>query len=261
MNKISIDVYNEDALKTPIICLHGFLESKEMWSQLHLFFLDHPIYCLDLPGHGDSLLEEKVSPTMETLAQMIVEVLDRLRLEEFHIIGHSMGGYVGLSLLELLTKRVKSLVLLNSNYLADSDLKKAERVRSLRVMYSRPDYYFKQAFQSLYVQPERFAADIELLSKRASSFEHFGIILAMECITNRKEQSDLVNTHKKKIFYIQGEKDGMFIEPDFSVLDQIHWCSVPNSKHMSLFENRDFVISYIQLIYSSIVCDENNCEK
>lgn len=244
MNRISVIKDNDGAEKIPIICLHGFLESKEMWSNLHLFFSDRPIYALDIPGHGQSELDELSDCSISNLAQMIIEALDLLRIDCFVLIGHSMGGYIGLEILHKIPNRVDQLILLNSNYHADSPEKKIDRMRSIQVLRKFPKIYFKKAFESLFLLPEKWEKEILELSNEASKIKHFAILFSLEAIMERKDNSNLVSQFQEKVFMIQGREDGMFMEPSIhkSTLDIKHWIVIENSKHMSVFEQNEEVM-------------------
>ena len=56
---------------------------------------------IDLPGHGASELSDfSETPSIDFMADEVLKVLNLLTLESYSIIGHSMGGYVGLLLKE-----------------------------------------------------------------------------------------------------------------------------------------------------------------
>ena len=238
MNNISLNVYNEKGTDVPIICLHGFLETKEMWSNLHLFFSNHPIYCIDLPGHGQSSLNENTKCSLQTIGKMIMEALGQMKITECYVLGHSMGGYVALALLELFPEMVRKVILLNSNYLADSESKRSDRVRGIHILRKHPKLYFNQAFEPLFLEPEKHSEVIQQLMDRAQTTGTDGILYAIEAMMNRKDQSELVKMNADKVFMIQGEMDTMFMSPpeNQSTLPLKQWFKVFNSKHMSIFE-------------------------
>lgn len=238
MNNISIDIYNEGAPKTPLVCLHGFLETKEMWRDLHLLFVDRPIICIDLPGHGQSEIEESIQCGFETMAKMVDELVSRLEISKYDIIGHSMGGYLTLALLEKFPAKVNKCILLNSNFLEDSAQKKEDRLRSLSILSKRPSLYFKKAFEQLFYEPEKHYQVINQLATIATHHSLFGLQYAIESMMNRKNQSNLLELNKGKVCMIQGEHDGMYMEPNrYSKMVPLdYWYTIQSSKHMSLIE-------------------------
>ena len=84
----------------PVVFLHGFLESLSMWEKLN-FKNNFKCIEIDFPGHGDSLVEENQEYTMLCLAKEVNILLVEMSIEAYHIVGHSMGGYVGLELMKL----------------------------------------------------------------------------------------------------------------------------------------------------------------
>jgi pimeloyl-ACP methyl ester carboxylesterase len=70
---------------------------------------------LDLPGFGDSPPIKGFPCSMEELARHIEKALDGLRADAYHLIGHSMGGVIGLLLAERLGDRVVTFLNLEGN--------------------------------------------------------------------------------------------------------------------------------------------------
>jgi len=52
----------------------------------------------DLPGHGDSGIMKDLAYRLQDHAEIIHRLLEQLPFERLHIVGHSMGGAVGLML-------------------------------------------------------------------------------------------------------------------------------------------------------------------
>ena len=96
----------------PVVLLHGFLESSTMWK--HLEFPENiQQVAIDLPGHGNSSLQGITS--MKEMSNEVQKLLNSLNINDYDVIGHSMGGYVGLELLKN-DQRCAHLLLLNSNF-------------------------------------------------------------------------------------------------------------------------------------------------
>jgi len=83
----------------PLLILHGWGRSKEEWIRLGKELsvsTGRSIYCLDLPGFGGSSL-----PKVKTLGdyvELLVRWLEYMKVKRVGIIGHSLGGRVGLYL-------------------------------------------------------------------------------------------------------------------------------------------------------------------
>ncbi len=77
---------------------------------------DRPWHLLDLPGYGRSA---GIAPplTEPALADWLSAYADRQHLERVSVVGHSLGGYVGLVWARYCPNRVASLVLLDIGHL------------------------------------------------------------------------------------------------------------------------------------------------
>lgn len=99
---------------TPILFLHGWGISAEPYQEvLQRLAQAHPVFAPDLPSFARSSYA-KLIPDYEGYAELLLAFLDALNLEQVHLVGHSFGGGISLTLAALFPKRVKSVVLLGS---------------------------------------------------------------------------------------------------------------------------------------------------
>src|SRR4030043_615955 len=85
--------------KPLLVFLHGFLGSVDDWN----FAVDHFVsdYCclrIDLPGHGQTRLADPAQYAMPSTARLLIELLDKLKMSQAHLLGYSMGGRLALYL-------------------------------------------------------------------------------------------------------------------------------------------------------------------
>ena len=128
-----------------LVFLHGFLEDSTVWNTLSKLLSDtYKILCIDLLGHGKN---PTIAPihTMEMMADEVKAVLDYENITQCTLVGHSMGGYVALAFAERFPKNVEGLVLLNSTPLPDSEEKKANRDRVLKVIEKEKELFVRTA--------------------------------------------------------------------------------------------------------------------
>jgi pyruvate dehydrogenase E2 component (dihydrolipoamide acetyltransferase) len=98
----------------PILLIHGFGGDKNNWLFNHEVLASaNTVYALDLPGHGSSH-KNIADPTLSGFAKVILGFADALKLQEFHLVGHSLGGGVSLSTALLSPERVKSVTVMSS---------------------------------------------------------------------------------------------------------------------------------------------------
>ncbi|MYL24086.1 alpha/beta fold hydrolase [Vreelandella massiliensis] len=96
-----------DAL--PLVVIHGLLGSADNWrSHLKVWQSQRRVIAVDLRNHGRSPHAKGMAYV--TLSDDVLALLDRLGVERAHILGHSMGGKVAISLARLAPERVASLL-------------------------------------------------------------------------------------------------------------------------------------------------------
>lgn len=95
----------------PIIFVHGFLLSSNMWTSSYLPSLPprYRAYALDMRGHGRS--KDAPDCTIGAMADDVYEFSRTLKLGEFVFAGVSMGGGVGLQLALRHQEALSALVL------------------------------------------------------------------------------------------------------------------------------------------------------
>ncbi|MCF1426455.1 MAG: o-succinylbenzoate synthase [Shewanella sp.] len=95
-----------DSNQPALVLLHGFLGSKDDWQPI-LPYLNGHFYCivLDLPGHGGSEAIPLPTPGFEACAGLILNTLDCLGIDEFTLMGYSLGGRIALHLARQLDQR------------------------------------------------------------------------------------------------------------------------------------------------------------
>ncbi|MYM59045.1 alpha/beta fold hydrolase [Vibrio sp. OCN044] len=102
----------------PIIFIHGLgctssFDYPQVASMACLS--NHRCILIDLVGSGYSDKPKSFDYTIENHANYLEALLDFLHVDEFVIFGHSMGGAVSITLANLVSSRVKSLILSEAN--------------------------------------------------------------------------------------------------------------------------------------------------
>jgi pimeloyl-ACP methyl ester carboxylesterase len=85
---------------TPLVLLHGLGGTWRVWKPvLPLVEAHHTVYALTLPGHaGGPPLPDGVTPSVAALVDGVEAELDRLGIEQAHLAGNSLGGWISLEL-------------------------------------------------------------------------------------------------------------------------------------------------------------------
>lgn len=99
---------------TPILFLHGWgISAEPYYEVLNLLSQTNPVFAPDLPSFAGSSYPGLIAD-YDSYAQMILSFLDALNLQQVHLIGHSLGGGIAITLSALIPDRVKSVVLVDS---------------------------------------------------------------------------------------------------------------------------------------------------
>jgi len=192
-----------------LVLLHGFMENLTIWDDLepHLS-QDFTLIKMDLPGHGESLVEQDTS--MESMAAAVKETLDHLEItKRIHMLGHSMGGYVSLAFAELFPERLETLTLFFSTYLADDEEKKQQRLKSLRVIRDAFPAYVTAGIPNLFNPNERDILEgaIKKAKEIALSTQQEGVIATLQARAQRKDRKETVMKFDRKILVLAGKHD------------------------------------------------------
>jgi pimeloyl-ACP methyl ester carboxylesterase len=249
--------YTSTGTGKTVVLLHGFLENLTMWQLISKeLSKKYRVVCIDLLGHGKTENHGYIH-TMVDQAEMVVAVLNQLRLRKYVVIGHSMGGYIALEITKLVSKNIKGLSLMNSTALPDSLEKKINRDRAIIAVKQNHKTFVKIAVPLLFSEDNRtkFISEIKQVTNEALKISPQGIIAALE---GMKIRNNNVEIYKKATFPIQmiiGKQDPAL---DYqSLVEQTKNTNVqvvefPDG-HMSHIENReDLIVSLKKFIKS---CD------
>ena len=230
-----------------VVLLHGYLENLNMWRFLDEFRTKFRIIAIDLLGHGQSGCLGYIH-TMEDQAAIVNAVLEDLKIESASIIGHSMGGYVGLAFAELYPKKIKSLVLMNSTALEDSDERKKNRDRAIKMVKKDYETFVRISISNLFGSENRnlIINEIEKTKIEALKTPLQGIIAALEGMKIRKNRTAILQL-SIPILLILSKKDPV-LSYDENILQIKNTCVVlatlPDG-HMSHIENTQELLSIL----------------
>lgn len=104
-----------DESNTPILFLHGNATTSTIWEELMLK-LSKNYFCIapDLRGYGQTDSTAIIDATRGAMdwVEDISALVKKLGLAEFHVIGHSLGGWICWSLIPELYTSLKSICLM-----------------------------------------------------------------------------------------------------------------------------------------------------
>ena len=84
---------------TPIVLIHGMGSASTAWKPLIPKLSEQfEVITLDLPGHGDTPLSSAQNMDPNSLGKLVMKNLQENGINKFHLVGNSLGGWIGLEI-------------------------------------------------------------------------------------------------------------------------------------------------------------------
>ncbi len=230
--------------------LHGFGETGDIWkNQVALLEKNFLVIIPDLPGSGDSEMIEDMS--MEGMAELVKFIIDsefpgKEKFDQISLIGHSMGGYIGLAFADKYPQYLKSFGLFHSTAFADNEEKKANRKKGIATMKEKGAFEFlKTMLPNLFTEKtrnERPESVAELVEK-GRHFKADALIAYYEAMIQRPDRTRFLKEASIPILFIMGQDDQVI-----PLQDGLQQCHFPNhsyihilreSAHMGMLEEAE----------------------
>ena len=206
-----------------------------MWQNLGLEKSFDCIF-IDIPGHGKADPIGQAEISIAEMADAVFESIEKLNLSQYSIVGHSLGGYIALEMLNRSAK-VDKCVLMNSNFWNDSEAKKADRLRVVDIVRKNKKLFISAALPGLFAYPENFPNELKELIAEANKMSSESIVAITHAMRNRSDFSEQMKSWEEKIAIIQGELDNSTTLADMnSKVQNQKMLMLPDCGHMSHFE-------------------------
>ena len=201
----------------PVVLLHGFPLSAEMWRpQLERVPDGWRFIAPDFRGFGRSLPPEGGSYmnnppiTMDDYAADVLSLMDGLELDDAVIGGLSMGGYVAFALYRQAAARVHGLVLADTRPQADTPQGREGRVRMREVLAAHgPAGVADQMLPKLIAEPGSGAGPDAVRQTRAmiESASADAIDAAIGALLERADSTPTLAAISCATLVVVGERD------------------------------------------------------
>lgn len=158
---------------TPVLFSAGMGGGGGFWRpQIEALSRRHTVVVYDHAGTGRSGRVD-ARRSIARMADDMVRVLDAAGLDAAHVVGHAIGGIVGMELAISAPERLRSLTVVNGWAHADGFLRRCFEVRKQILLTSGPSAYVRA--QPLFLYPPRWISEhIEALeAEEARVVEHF----------------------------------------------------------------------------------------
>ena len=235
-------VDTSDPSARPIVLVHGFPFSHEMWSpQIASLEKELRVVAYDVRGHGRSDVGDG-QYTLELFVDDLVGLLDHLKIQKAVLCGLSMGGYIVLRAIERNPERCLALVLCDTSSQADSNEAKPRRAASIKAIKREGVKPFADAFlESAFALKARNDKARLLMEEIIESNSPSGICGTLLALAGRTDTTATLPTIKVPTLILVGELDR--ITPpalsqrmhDEIPSSELH--NVANAGHLSNLEN------------------------
>ncbi|HTJ49540.1 MAG TPA: alpha/beta hydrolase [Cyclobacteriaceae bacterium] len=225
-----------------LLLIHGFPMNSEVWNEFRKPLSKHfHVITIDLPGFGtSSSLKEGFS--IDDVAEIVIEWLEKKKINNCVVVGHSLGGYVALAMARKKPEMFAGVGLFHSTAQPDSDEKKVSRLKVVEFIERNGVLAFTSNFiPQLFADQEHPAIEkVRSIAIKSTSDTVKGYTLAMR---NRPSSSDVLENFDKPVLFLAGSKDGGI--PVETILHQASLCQRPDVQvlegvaHMGMFENSD----------------------
>jgi len=218
-----------------IFFIHGLGCAKEHFDDAWSFdrLNEYSIVALDLPGFGDSPGHEDFSYNLLEHAEVCKKVIDSMPGFRVHIVGHSMGGAVGLLLSDMIRERLESFVNVEGNLISQ-----AGDISRRNASLTFEEFQKKQLPGMIFVTAVSHEPGMKLWSGCIRKSDKKGLYLSSQSLARWSESGILLEKFRglacKKI-YLYGEANSFM--KVLRMLDGIPAVCISKSGHFPMNDN------------------------
>ena len=193
-----------------LILLHGFCETKEMWTDFEKeLSKTFNVYCLDLPGFGDFHYDVSGLEIKE-IAAIVNNEISKIQLDEYVLIGHSLGGYIALEIAKQFPQKIKGLGLFHSTVFSDSEERILKRNDVIKFIEKHGSAKFVKSFiPQLFISNKRkeCVRDIKNLIEKGAKISSEILVEYTRAMQRRSDSSEFIKKTGIPILFIVGKED------------------------------------------------------
>lgn len=242
-------VYRKQGAGPAVLLVHGFPANPELWREIiPELSRNYTLLMPDFFSTPGSWMHQSFND-MEGLATSFKDILDHEEVAQTVLIGHSMGGYMGLAFADLFPECLLGLSLVHSSPLPDDTARAEGRRKTISILESggkrlflnkmvkalfpdafneaNPEVYKRQTEEAIAVNDEALVAFYRAIMERKdtrsvvakANFPVQQLIGALDSLANINKE--LANDCLAKVDFVSIFKDGghmvMLEEPERTV--------------------------------------------
>lgn len=224
----------------PVILIHGFCETHEIWNELsEKLSQKFEVYTVDLPGFGNSSAFE-VPFCLDDVAIKVNAWITENKIKNPVVIGHSLGGYVTLAMAARQGHEFAGISLFQSTAFPDSEERRISRNKVIEFVKAHGvDPYIDTFVPGLFLDKNHPAIpEVDRIARKTSIETLLGYTIAMR---DRPSSIDFVKNYDKPILILGGTHDTIIPLTVVQELEQLARNSrvklIKDIGHMAMFES------------------------
>lgn len=232
--------FNEKGDGHAVLLIHGFPMNAEIWRNfVNVITPRLKAITIDLPGFGKSPLIDK-DFSIDDVAEVVLENLEKNGVSTIVPIGHSLGGYVVLAMVNKKPSMFPGFCLFHSTVQPDSAEKKGSRNKVLEFIKTNGAKAFTSNFIApLFSNPDH--PDVTFVREMNMKTDATTLIEYTKAMRDRPDRMELLKKFKKPILIIAGGRDPGI---PLSSIEEMATASqfpivriLPDQAHMALIED------------------------
>lgn len=239
--------YTDQGKGFPVVLIHGFCETHEVWTRFaQQLANDFRVISVDLPGFGKS----KSLPEGFSIADAALKVnalLKQLGVEKCVSVGHSLGGYVTLAMVNQHATLFSGFGLFHSTAYADSEERKGSRNKVIEFVSKNG----VPAFIETFIPPlfyNKTNPEIPFAVKMALKTSQPALIGYAKAMRDRPDLTSVIEKFKGPIMFIAGEKDTVIpadtLQKQAKLAAKPYLHIVQDAAHMGMFEKEAETLNF-----------------
>ena len=229
----------------PVMLVHGFGEHGNVWDkQVEYLKSKYHLIVPDIPGSGKSEMIGDMS--MDGMAEVLHTIIHEENIDKCTVIGHSMGGYITLALVESYWNHVNAFGLFHSSAFPDTEEKKETRKKGIEFIKQHGAFEFLKTTTPNLFSPNskiQIPDSIDSFINSLKDLTPEALTAYYEAMMSRPERTSILKNTKKPVLFIAGEHDVAI--PLDDVLKQCHlpeksyFHLLKESGHMGMMEETE----------------------
>ncbi|MDB4904829.1 MAG: hypothetical protein JWQ63_4110 [Mucilaginibacter sp.] len=193
VNGIEIN-YKSTGNGTPLVLVHGHPFDHTMWYPQVVDFSDlYQVITPDMRGYGESSLPDPTNTKFEDYATDVLQLIDFLGVDSFHLGGLSMGGQIIMEIFRQAPARIKSLIFADTFASLDTpDVKKGRYDTATRLEKEGMGGYADEVIYKM-ITPEHVSTMPEVSGHIIKMMKATSPVAAAAALRARAERIDYLN--------------------------------------------------------------------